>query len=94
MALDPAKEGRIVRRRETGDEGRELSGKPLHLAVGHLQEDVDAGRPRNERFRILKRPIALAGVHPDKEVIPLVDEVKQELESPRLTGHSLCILQS
>lgn len=69
--MDPAKEGGIVCRRETGDECRELPDKPLHLAVGHLQEDVDAGYPCDERLRILKRPTALAGVHPGKEIIPL-----------------------
>ena len=78
QALDPAKEGGVVRRRETGDEFRKLPDKPLHLAIGHLEKDVDAGHPGNERFGILKRPTALAGVHPDKQFVPLLDEVKRE----------------
>lgn len=79
-ALDPAKERGRVCRRETGDERRELPDKSLHLAVGHLQEDVDAGHPRNERFGILIRSTALAGIHPGKELIPPIDKVKREIE--------------
>ena len=36
QAVDPAKEGGRVRRRETGGECHELPDNPLHLAIGHL----------------------------------------------------------
>ena len=78
--MDPAEERGIICRREAGNKRRELPGKPFHLVVGHLQEDVDAGHPRNERFRILKRPTALAGIHPGKELILPIDEVKRKIE--------------
>jgi hypothetical protein len=41
---------------------------------------VDTGHPRNERFGILIRPTALAGVHPVEELVPLVEEVKGEVK--------------
>ncbi len=43
---------------------------------------MDAGHPRNERFGILKRPTELADIHPGKELIPPIDEVKREIELP------------
>jgi len=63
-----------------GKNWRKFPGKSLHLAVGHLQEDVDAGHPGNERFGILIRPPALASVHPGKVFIPLINKVKGEGE--------------
>lgn len=39
--------GGIIGYPERGDECRESPNKSLHLAVGHLQEDVDAVHPRN-----------------------------------------------
>ena len=54
--------------------------KPLHLAIGHLQEDMNASHPCNERFGILKGTAALASVHPGKQIVPLLDEVKREME--------------
>lgn len=80
QALDPAEEGGIVCCREAGDECRELPDKPLHLAIGHLQEDMDASHPRGERFGILERPTALASIHLGKQIVPLLDEVKREIE--------------
>jgi len=80
QALDPAEEGGIICHLETGDACREFPNKSLHLAVGHLQEGVDAGHPRNERLRILKRPTTLVGVHLGEMVIPPVDKVKREIE--------------
>jgi len=61
--LDPAEEGGIVCRHEIGEEGREFPDKPLHLVVGHLEEDVNASHPCNERLGILIWPTALVGVH-------------------------------
>jgi len=69
----------VVRYRFIGD-----LDKNLHLAVGHLQEAVDAGHPHNERLRILKRPTTLAGIHPGEMVIPPIDEVKREIERTTL----------
>jgi hypothetical protein len=60
--------------------GRKLPGKPLHLAVEQLQEDVNTSHPCDERFRILEWSTALTGIHPGKESIPLIDEVKREIE--------------
>lgn len=88
--VDPAKEGGIVGSPERGNECRKFPGKPLHLAIGHLQEDMDAGHPSNERFEILIRPTALASVHPGKEFILTVDEVKGEIEFS--TPHQAFIL--
>ncbi len=46
--LDSTEKRGIVGCPERGDECREFPNKPPHLAVGHPQEDVDAGHPRNE----------------------------------------------
>ena len=80
QTLDPAEEGGIVGCRETGEEGRELPDKPLHLTIGHLQEDMNASHPGNERFGILKGTAALAGIHPGKQFVPLLEELKREVE--------------
>jgi len=80
QALNPAEEDGIVSCPERVDECRELSDKPSHLMVGHLQEGVDAGYPHNEGFGILIRPIALASVHPGKDLLLLVEIVKREIE--------------
>ncbi len=61
--LDPAKEGGVVRRHKTGNEGREFPDKILHLAVRRLKGDMDAGRPGDERLRVEVRAAALVGVH-------------------------------
>jgi len=75
QVLDPAEEGDIICRFETRDECREFPDKALHLAVRHLEEGVNAGRPRNERVRVLKWPTTFAGVHLGEMGSPLVDEV-------------------
>ncbi len=80
-ALDPAEEGGIVGCPERGNECRERPDKPLHLAVGHLEEDMNASHPRNERFGTAEWPTALAGVHLAKEIIPLLDEAHCSMKS-------------
>lgn len=78
--MDPTKESGIIGCSKRGKKGRKLPGKPLHLAVGQLQEDVNTSHPCGERFRILEWSTALTGIHPGKESIPLIDEVKREIE--------------
>ncbi len=80
LGFDPAKKGGIIRRLKTRDEWCKFPDKPLHLAVGRLQEGVDASHPRNKTFRILKRPARFASVHLSDLIIPLIDEVKAEIE--------------
>jgi hypothetical protein len=46
--LDSAEERGIVGCFEARNERREPPNKPHHLAIGHSQEDVDAGHPLNE----------------------------------------------
>lgn len=80
LEFDPAEEGGVVCRREVGDEDLELPGKPFHLAVGHQEKDVHAGHPRNEWFGVQVQPATFTGVHLHEKLVPLVEEVKGEVE--------------
>ena len=80
MVLDSTEKCGIVGCLERGDEGREFPNKPLHPAIGHLQEGVYAGHPCNEGLRILEGAATLASVHLGKLRIPLIDKVKREVE--------------
>jgi hypothetical protein len=46
--------------------------------IGHLEEGVNAGHPRDEGFGILIRPTAVAGVHPGRVFVTPLDELKRE----------------
>ena len=81
--VDPVEEGGAVCRRERGDEYHEVPNEPLHLAVEYLKEDMDASRPRDEGFQVLKGTAPLASVHPGEEILTLFDELEREVE---LTG--------
>ncbi len=80
QGFDPTKEGGLICRLKTRDEWCKFPDKPLHLAVGHLQEGVDASYPRNKIFWILKRPARFASIHLSEFIIPVIDEVKAEIE--------------
>jgi len=80
QTLNPPEKGGIVGCPKRRKDGCKLPGKSLHLAVGHLQEDMNASHPCDERFRILEWPTAFTGIHPGKESIPLFNEVKREIE--------------
>ncbi len=80
QGFDPAEKGGIIRRLKTRDEWCKFPDKPFHLAVGHMQEGVDLSHPHNKTLRILKRPARFASVHLSEFVIPLIDEVKAEVE--------------
>ena len=41
---------------------------------------MDASHPHNKTFWILKRPARFAGVHLSEFIIPVIDEVKAEIE--------------
>ena len=48
QTLHSTEEGGVICRLDARNECREVPNKSLHLAVGHLQEDVDTGHPLNE----------------------------------------------
>lgn len=50
--LDPAEEDNIVHGDKSQDKGGELSRESLHLPVGHLEKEVDAGHPLDEEIRV------------------------------------------